>query len=764
MFFWFPLFLLIVSTNANLLLFVKTVFVPNSKNIEQHVSLRTKSSNDCCRFGRYKRCFLRTGVIKVFNGKKRYLKRDEEKENSSPRNGDTVSGVTDEREIDESNLICFDDYFNKESPKSYTKLEAEKLKIIKESIQSNKKEIRELMAKNYKSDYLKLLKEEEEDAQLSDKVYESLKITFHMNENINNILFTQYSNMISKLKEQSTILKNLRTLYGTDKKRTEDATPSAVAPSDERTENKKIKNTEENEHVCSSQVEPRLEPPTGNLFERLKTSNNRKTVDDITKGVHFFKPQNYTNLQNTRTFSDKMFTNAEVKSVSEVDVYGEKGEISTGNTEYETEDMEQPILLQDSSTPLQMLKEDVKSCLCYKTDNIIKNNLSVDHLHGRVKVHWFPKFMRRTIEKIPEFIKMSDIIIEVRNSIIPFVFDDLYALNIFNFVTNKPKIIVYTRCDISSEKGNEEWGHYYRRKLFWADKHFNRNIDSEYENQMKKSAVIFVDAKNGGKEIIVLKKLINRLCRHVLEKKKRKGISNYKIKCIFLGLPNVGKSALINRLLNLRKTKSFDSPGVTKVIQMYSSPKYELIDTPGLLADNLYKIREKEYNKDNQILESIYNYDASNYSQNNLVHIKNYKNYMHIENNIYLLALCNHISAQSYDIYNVAEVLIQNMYNSYLYNNDYIDLKKMIKRYQINFTECLNNDGTFSAFHFIQKLARDKFQNDLNKASMRLVSDFRKNYLGKITLNYPFYFNKKKITLKMSRKFVQQKSDKYVGW
>lgn len=762
MLFWVPVFLLL-SINANLVLFSKTVFVPSSKKIE-HVPLRSKSSNGRPRFERRKRCFLRNGLITVFNRRKGYLKGDEEKESSAPRNGSTVSGDTDERKIDDSNLICFDDYFNKESPQNYTKLEAEKLKIIKESIQSNKKEMREIMAKSYKNDYLKLLKEEEEDAQLSDKVYESLKITFHMNENINNILFTQYSNMISKLKEQSTILKNLRTLYGTDKKRIESAASSAAPPPDERTESKKGETTGEGEQVRSAQVEPRLEPSTGNLFERLQTSSNRQTVDDITKGVHFFKPENYTNLQKTRTFSDKMFANVEVKSSSAMDLCEEKGETTTEDEEYDTEDMEQPILLQDASTPLQMLKEDVKSCLCYKTDNIIKNNLSVDHLHGRVKVHWFPKFMRRTVERIPDFIKMSDIIIEVRNSIIPFVFDDLYALNIFNFVTNKPKIIVYTRSDISSEKGNEEWGHYYRRKLYWADKHFNRNIDREYENQMKKSAVIFVDAKNGGKEIIVLKKLINRLCKHVIEKKKRKGISNYKIKCIFLGLPNVGKSALINRLLNLRKTKSCDSPGVTKVIQMYSSPKYELIDTPGLLADNLYKIREKEYNKDNQILESIYNYDATDYSQNNIVNIKNYSNYMHIENNIYLLALCNHISAQSYDIYNVAEVLIQNMYNSYLYNNDYIDLKKMIKRYQINFTECLNNDGMFSAFHFIRRLARDKFQNDLNQASMRLVSDFRKNYLGKITLNYPLYFNKKKITLKMSRKFVQQKSDKYVGW
>lgn len=715
--------------------------------------------------------FLKNGSLKGWKKRrKEFLKNNRENSPSQEKrrrddDDDDNNNTDEEKNTNETTTMYFDDYFNEESPKNYTKLESEKLKIIKESLQSNKQEIREMLAMNYKKDYMKLLKEEEEDAQLSDKVYEGIKITFHMNENINNLLFTQYSNMISKLKEQSSILKNVRSLYEKEKKETKgDALEHPL--SSEPTADSEKKVSENNEKTSLSKVEPRLKPVEGIAFSSGKQKDSKDIIEKLTENVHFFKPEKYDNFTRTRTFSEQFFSNVKVNTPSKVNIYGDKIEVNSESDDMEEDDgSESSVLLHSGVSPLQMLKENVKNCLHYKTENIIQNKLSEDHLYGRVKVHWFPKFMRRTIDRIPNFIKMSDIIIEVRNSIIPFVFDDLYSLHFFNFITNKPRIIVYTRSDVSSEKGNEEWGHYYRRKLFWEDKHFNKNIRKEHENEMKKSAVIFVDAKNGGKEIIVLKKLIKRLCNHVIEKKKRKGIVNYKIKCIFLGLPNVGKSALINRLLNVRKPKSENSPGVTKVIQMYSSKNYELIDTPGLLADNLYKIPEKEYNKKNRILENIYNVDPNEYpSPNNIVHIKNYKNYMHIENNIYLLALCNHISAQSYDIYNAAEALIQNMYTSYIYNNDYIDLKKVIKRYQINFTECLNNDGTFSPFHFIQKLARDKFQNDLNKASMRLVSDFRKNYLGKLTLNYPLYFNRKKINLKISKKFVQQKSDKYVGW
>ncbi|SBS81980.1 ribosome biogenesis GTPase A, putative (RbgA) [Plasmodium malariae] len=678
--------------------------------------------------------------------------------------------------VDEEDISTFDEYFNKKAEENYTKLEAEKLKILKENVSTYKEEIRKILRKSYKDEYKKLIKEEEEDNNVSQKVHENLKITFLMKENINNFLFTQYSYMINKLKERSVILKSMRNFY---KKGDSSTGEGHIAMGEGKSEERSsgdigdIRDADGNADgdANADRGEDADEganeyPQLGKLIQGKNSSSSNG--DPLIENVNFFKPEkNYAQARKCSTFSEQMFANTKIESAKLLlDVKEEKDKITKEDLISDDEEEGKKLFSKNNISALQLFKENVKSCLHYKNENIITGNLNEDILCGRVKVHWFPKFMKRVITKIPEYIKMSDIIIEVRNGIIPFVFDDLYALNMFDIHTNKPKIIVYTNCDRSSLKGNEEWGNYYRRKLYWYDKKFNKNINKEYMmNQMKKSAVIFVDAKNGKKEIIVLKKLINRLCQHIIESKKKKGLYNYKVKCIFLGLPNVGKSALINRILELKKTKSYDHPGLTTNINMYATKKYELIDTPGILSQNLYKLREKQYNKNNMILEKIYNCNNSNdYSIDNVVNIKNYNSYMHVENNIYLLALCNHISPKMYDIYNIAEVLMQNLYNAYLYDNEYIDLQKIIKRYQINFTECVNCEGKFSPYHFIQKLARDRFHNDINQASMRLVTDFRKNYLGRLTLNYPLYFNRRSITLRVSREFVRQQSDKYVGW
>ncbi|ANQ06298.1 Uncharacterized protein PCOAH_00005340 [Plasmodium coatneyi] len=668
---------------------------------------------------------------------------------------------------EEQDAPTFDEYFNKRAEEDYTKLEAEKLKIMRENATTYRDEIRKVLERSYKSEYEKLLKEEKEDEEVSTQVHENLKITFLMKENINNFLFTRYSYMINRLKEQSAILRSLRGGAAGDTKtgNTTEEKLTDVKTSDEKTSDVKTSDMKTTEGMHSDEESDPLE------------------------SVQFFKPQtgfargSCAEAKNCSTFSDHIFANAKLllgtkrnapvgssytldeEQVNQEEINEKENPMSGSLTE--EGETEQKLFSRSNVSALELFKNNVNTFLSYKKENIIKNNLHEDLLYGRVKVHWFPKFMKRIIAKLPDYIKVSDIIVEVRNGIIPFVFDDLYALDIFNFRTNKPRIIVYTNCDRSSLKGNEEWGSFYRRKLFWYDKHFNRKIENreDMKNQLKKSAVIFVDAKNGRKEIIVLKKLINRLCHHVIERKKRKGIHNYKVKCIFLGLPNVGKSALINRLLEVKKPKSYDYPGLTTNIQMYSSKKYELIDTPGILAPNLYTLRERVITSKNAILDRIYNrHPSDDNNGENVAHIRNYNSYMHVENNIYLLALCNHITPKMYDIYNVAETLLQNIHRAYLYDNEYVDMSRIIKRYEISFTDCLDFEGKFSAYHFIQRLARDRFHNDLNQASMRLVTDFRKGYLGRMTLSYPLYFNRRAIRLRVADRYTRQPGDRYVGW
>ncbi|CAA9986514.1 ribosome biogenesis GTPase A, putative [Plasmodium knowlesi strain H] len=682
-----------------------------------------------------------------------------------------------ETSSEEEHAPTFDEYFNKRAEEDYTKLEAEKLKIMRENANTYRDEIRKVLERSYKSEYKKLLKEEKEDEEVSRQVHENLKITFLMKENINNFLFTRYSYMINRLKEQSAILRSLR--GETTKSTTEGDITEGKSGEGDTTEGR---SSEGDTKMKKSTEEKTTE---GMIRDRI---TNGESVQ--LESVQFFKPQTgfvrgtSPEVKNSSTFRENIFANAKLLLDTKRKASGEsaytldqeqnnqKEEINEADNPMsgsltEEGETEQKLFSRSNVSALELFKNNVNTFLSYKKENIIKENLHEDLLYGRVKVHWFPQFMKRIITKLPDYIKASDVIVEVRNGMIPFVFDDLYALDIFNFRTNKPRIIVYTNCDRSSIKGNEEWGSFYRRKLFWYDKHFNKKIENKegMENQLKKSAVIFVDAKNGKKEIIVLKKLINRLCHHVIERKKKKGLHNYKVKCIFIGLPNVGKSALINRILEVKKPKSYDHPGLTTNIQMYSCKKYELIDTPGILAPNLYTLRERGMTTKNAILDRIYNrHSSDNNNSDNTACIRHYNSYMHVENNIYLLALCNHITPKMYDIYNVAETLLQNIHRAYLYDNEYVDMGKVIKRYQINFTDCLDFEGKFCAYHFIQRLARDRFHNDLNQASMRLVTDFRKGYLGRMTLSYPLYFNRRAIRLRVAQGYTRQPGDRYVGW
>ncbi|GAB64769.1 hypothetical GTP binding protein 2 [Plasmodium cynomolgi strain B] len=315
---------------------------------------------------------------------------------------------------------------------------------MRENANTYRGEIRKVLERSYKSEYEKLLKEEKEDEEVSGQVHENLKITFLMKENINNFLFTRPQTGFAR--GSCAEAKNCSTF------------------SDHIFANAKVL------------LSTKRDAPFGSSH----------TLEEW--------PQQEGQQQQERQ-------NCQKKAVNEEDHNPMSGSLT------EEGEGEQKLFTRSNVSAIELFKHNVNAFLSYKKENIIKNNLHEDLLYGRVKVHWFPKFMKKIITKMADYIKISDVIVEVRNGIIPFVFDDLHALDLFNFRTNKPKIIVYTNCDRSSIKGNEEWGSYYRRKLFWYDKNFNKKLENKegMQNQLKKSAVIFVDAKNGKKEIIVLK-------------------------------------------------------------------------------------------------------------------------------------------------------------------------------------------------------------------------------------------------------------------
>ena len=131
-----------------------------------------------------------------------------------------------------------------------------------------------------------------------------------------------------------------------------------------------------------------------------------------------------------------------------------------------------------------------------------------------------------------------------------------------NLVQNKPRIIVLNKSDLADVKITEKWIEYFKKE----------NID-----------VIPVSTYNG-KDKKKLINLIREKAKPVLEKWQRRGLKNRSVRIMILGIPNVGKSTLINFLSGSKATRTANTPGHTKGKQWVRlSSGLDLLDTPGVL-------------------------------------------------------------------------------------------------------------------------------------------------------------------------------------
>lgn len=175
------------------------------------------------------------------------------------------------------------------------------------------------------------------------------------------------------------------------------------------------------------------------------------------------------------------------------------------------------------------------------------------------KIQWFPGHMTKARRMMEAQIKLVDIVIEMLDARIPCSSSNPVLIEI---VGNKPKIVVLNKVDLAD--ANE------LQKL--VEKFKARDIP-----------VVCLNSVNGGdyKKLITM---IKQVAKPMLDKWLKRGVKNKSIRVMIAGIPNVGKSSLINRLVGKAKTKTGDKPGVTRGQQWLSiSENIELLDTPGIL-------------------------------------------------------------------------------------------------------------------------------------------------------------------------------------
>ncbi|WP_113674777.1 ribosome biogenesis GTPase YlqF [Vallitalea guaymasensis] len=278
-----------------------------------------------------------------------------------------------------------------------------------------------------------------------------------------------------------------------------------------------------------------------------------------------------------------------------------------------------------------------------------------------MNIQWYPGHMTKAKRMMQENIKLVDVIIELIDARVPISSRNPDMDKIAN---NKPRIVVFNKIDLADRNKTEEF-------IKWYE---DRGI-----------SVVLVNSKNGKGINQVINKAYE-LCKEKIERNKKRGLINKPIRAMVAGIPNVGKSTFINKLVGKASAKTGNRPGVTKGKQWIKLKKdMELLDTPGILWPKF---------EDQQVGIN--------------------------------LALIGSIKDEILNIEELALILIEYLRYNYL--------ERLLTRYKLSDTDNLESIQILENIAKNRNLIKAGNELDLNKAAIILMDEFRNGILGKITL------------------------------
>lgn len=175
------------------------------------------------------------------------------------------------------------------------------------------------------------------------------------------------------------------------------------------------------------------------------------------------------------------------------------------------------------------------------------------------QVQWFPGHMFKSLREIKEKIKLMDMVFLLVDARLPYS-----SMNpeILKIVGDKPTLLLFNKIDLADRKTVDKWVEFYENQGFYT---------------------LLINSNDG----FNVNKIYSR-SKEILEEKisrsKNKGMKFNRVRGMILGIPNVGKSTLINKLVSKKATNVGNKPGVTKSQQWIKiNPHFELLDTPGVL-------------------------------------------------------------------------------------------------------------------------------------------------------------------------------------
>ncbi len=179
-----------------------------------------------------------------------------------------------------------------------------------------------------------------------------------------------------------------------------------------------------------------------------------------------------------------------------------------------------------------------------------------DKLH----IHWYPGHIAKAEKKLKEQLSLVDAVIEVLDARLPF--SSSYD-NITRLLGEKPRLILLNKADLTDKSELKKWISVLEEKTGFP--------------------VLTTDAKNS-KDLSYIVKKAAELSEPKIQALMKKGLLRRPARVMVVGMPNVGKSSIINKLTRSSKTKIGAKAGVTRQQQWVRiNPQLELLDTPGII-------------------------------------------------------------------------------------------------------------------------------------------------------------------------------------
>jgi ribosome biogenesis GTPase A len=274
------------------------------------------------------------------------------------------------------------------------------------------------------------------------------------------------------------------------------------------------------------------------------------------------------------------------------------------------------------------------------------------------EIHWYPGHIARAQRQLQEQLKKVDVVLEVRDARIPLATHHPF---VETWIGNKMHLLIFNRVDMITPEVRLAWTQWFKSQG---------------------QTIYFSDAREGN-GVAAIMKAAQVAGIAINQRRKERGMLPRAVRAVVIGYPNVGKSALINRLLKKRIVESARKPGVTRQLRWVRiSEELELLDAPGIIPGRL---------------------------NNQAAAIK--------------LAICDDIGEASYDRQRVTAAMVDLI-------KDLGYGQNLIAKYDID-------PLTMTGEDYIRAIADKQYLGDMERSAHNLLNNFRTGGLGAINLDVP---------------------------